>query len=100
MRKEREEERRLTLLEEERKKFEEELKVQRAQSDADSEWLRREEKAFGVSNGTVSENVIMFLFYVSILCFYFMFLFYVSILCFYFMFLFFTMGSFGDDVVS
>ena len=38
-------------------KFEDELKVQRAQSDADSEWLRREEQAFSVSNGKSSENV-------------------------------------------
>ena len=45
------------LREEERKKFEDELRVQRAQSDADSEWLRREEKAFSVSNGKPPENV-------------------------------------------
>ena len=44
------------MLEEERMKFENELKVQRAQSDADSEWLRREERAFSVSNGKSSEN--------------------------------------------
>ena len=56
MRKEREEEIRRHFLEEERKKFEDELKVQRAQSDADSEWLRREERAFSVSNGKTSEN--------------------------------------------
>lgn len=56
-RKEWEEQRRRTLLEEERQKFEDELKVQMAQSVADSEWLRREEKAFSVSNGNHSENV-------------------------------------------
>jgi len=56
VRKEREEEIRRHFLEEERKQFEDELKVQRAQSDADSEWLRREERAFSVSNGKTSEN--------------------------------------------
>ncbi|XP_065061772.1 focal adhesion kinase 1-like isoform X1 [Rhopilema esculentum] len=55
-RKQWEEERRRHLLFEEKQKFEDELRVQRAQSDADSEWLRKEERAFSISNGKKSES--------------------------------------------
>ena len=57
MRKQWAEERRKQLLKEEKKKFEDDLRVQKEQSDADSQWLQKEERSFSISNGKKSDAV-------------------------------------------
>ena len=57
MRKQWAEERRKQLLKEEKKKFEDDLRVQKEQSDADSQWLQKEERSFSISNGKKPDTV-------------------------------------------